>query len=128
MSLYESTGILAYDEHKLIVRVDQDLADYYRRLIPPYKNVRRQRYPAHISVVRNEVPPHQALWGKYEGQPITFWYDTRIRWGQVYWWLECYCRRLEEIRLELGLPVHSEYTRPPGRFRQCFHCTLGNCK
>ena len=130
--LYKANGILRYSVvdvgYKLIVEVDQGLADYYRALIPKYKEVNRQRYGAHISVVRKEVPPNLEKWGEYEGEEIEFWYDNTIHNGQVYWWLNCFSKRLEEVRTELGLPVSSLYTRPPDSFVKCFHLTLGNVK
>jgi hypothetical protein len=130
--LYEATGILRYGSaeygHKLTVEVEQDLADYYRRLIPKAKGVIRQRYGAHVSVVRKETPVNLDAWGKYEGESIDFVYDSEVKSGKVYYWLNCFSTRLEEIRIELGLPVSSEYTRPPDSWVKCFHMTLGNTK
>jgi hypothetical protein len=130
--LYQSKGILRYSivdiGYKLIVEVDQGISDFYRRLIPKARYVKPQMYSAHISVVRRETPPNLEFWGKYDGEEIEFWYDTDIKWGKVYYWLNTFSERLEFIRTELGLPVSSEYTRPPEGFIKCFHCTIGNTK
>jgi len=128
MTLHESHGILHYGDRKLIVSVDPQLALFYRSLIPKYKNVAGQRYAPHISVVRNEVPPNMNLWGKYEGERILFLYDPIIQNDTLYYWLNVFSVRLEVIRVELGLPVTSPYTKPPDGFLKCFHTTLGNCK
>jgi hypothetical protein len=130
--LYDSKGILRYSivdiGYRLIVEVDQGISEYYRSLIPKYKDVRGQRYRAHISVVRKEVPPRLENWGKYNGEEVEFCYNSCVRWGTVYYWLDAYSKRLEEIRVELGLPISSEYTRPPDSFEKVFHITIGNRK
>lgn len=130
--LHEAQGILRYSAidigYKLIVEVDQGIVDFYRSLIPKARYVQSQMYPAHISVVRKEKPPNLDVWGKYEGEKIFFWYDTEIKWGQVYYWLNAFSENLEKIRTELGLPVSSQYTKPPGSWIKCFHITLGNTK
>ena len=128
--LFRSVGILRYSQTgvNLRVEVDQGIADYYRSLIPKSIKPNRQAYPAHISVVRKETVPRMDLWRKYEGEELEFHYSPMIHSGTVYCWLNCFSTKLEEIRLELGLPVSSEYTRPPEGYVKCFHCTLGNYK
>ena len=130
--LYKSIGTLRYEnkggKYKLIVEVDQGISDYYRSLIPKWITVNPQMYRAHISVVRREIPVNLEYWGKYEGEKIEFSYEGIVRQGTVYFWLNVFCVRLEEIRKELGLPVRSEYTIPPEGFTKCFHCTIGNQK
>lgn len=130
--LFHAVGVLRYSipkiGHKLVAEIDRDIGDYYFRLIPLYKNVNRQMYAPHISVVRHETPVNLEHWGKYEGQEIEFTYSNRIHHGKVYYWLNAFSKRLEEIRLELGLPVSSQYTRPPDGFVKCFHITLANIK
>lgn len=131
--LYKSKGILKYDivdvGYRLVVEVDQGIADFYRSLIPKSKGVRRQKYPAHISVVRHEIPLVLDKWSEYHGCEVEFVYDNEIKNGKVYYWLNTFSTKLEEIRTELGLPVSSEYTRPPSdEYVKCFHITIGNCK
>lgn len=126
--LYQSTGKIHYEPEKLIVLIEQELVDYYRSLIPWWHKAKAQKYPAHISVVRHETPVFAEFWGKYEGEEIEFSYDPDIKNSANYFWLNVFCVKLEEIRLELGLPVSSPYTRPPDGFCKCFHTTIGNCK
>lgn len=126
--LFESCGILKYSKDKLIVEVDKGLSDYYYGTIPKYFDKQRQMYSPHISVVRKEIPPNMQFWGKYEGKSINFLYSNYINQGTVYFWLNAFCKELEDIRIELGLPVHSLYTLPPEGFVKCFHITLGNLK
>lgn len=132
MAFYEAQGILNYKVvdvgYRLVVDIEQDICEYYRSLIPKYKGVKGQRHKAHISVVRHEIPINLEAWGKYQGEEIDFIYDNDIKWGTVYYWLNCFSKRLEEIRTELGLPVSSPYTRPPESFLKCFHTTIGNAK
>jgi hypothetical protein len=129
--LFESVGTLRYSvgtTYKLIVEVDPEIVRYYRSLIPPWIKTNPQMYAPHISVVRKEIPPVLDFWGKYEGQKLSFHYSNIVYNGTVYWWLNAYSKRLEEIRVELGLPVSTQYTRPPGDYVKCFHITLGNQK
>ncbi len=130
--MFSSTGTLSYGEgYKLVVSCDQELADYYRSLIPKYYDVQRGRYPAHVTVVRTgkEMPIILENWGKYQGEEIDFLYDPTMRMGEIYFWLNIWCKRLEEIRVELGLSNRSMYTLPPDcPFAKCFHMTVANCK
>ena len=130
--LHSSVGTFQYwhskGSYKAIVRADQGISDFYRTLIPKYYYVAPQMYPAHISVVRKEVPYKKQLWGAHAGEKIEFFYSPIIQHGEVYWWLNVFCKRLEEIRTELGLPVSSPYTRPPDGFSKCLHLTIGNTK
>jgi hypothetical protein len=130
MGVYSSTGILKYSEnpYKLIVLIDKEITNYYRSLIPKYVITNRQMYPPHISVVRKEEPVNLEAWNKYQDQEIDFEYENIVYSGEVYIWLNVFSSKLEEIRLELGLPVTSLYTRPPGEYKKVFHTTLGNYK
>lgn len=129
-----SVGRLHYSQedgqYRLVVEVDQGLSDYYRALIPKWMDVNRPRWPAHITVVRphKEIPVALEFWGKYEGELVEFEYQNYLHSGKVYLWLNVFCKRLEEIRIELGLPVSSEFTRPPAGYLKCFHCTIANLK
>ncbi len=134
MTLFWSKGTLKYNEpggeygYRLVVEIDPEITNYYRALIPRHIKLNRQMYPPHVSVVRKEVPPNPEFWGKYEGEEIDFMYDNAIQSGTVYWWLNCFSKRLEDIRLELGLLVDSPYTKPPEGYAKCWHSTLGNLK
>jgi len=129
--LYESKGILRYSIVpliKLTVDVDQGILDYYRAMLPKAVRLNLQRYNAHISVVRKEIPPNMDVWGKHEGQEVDFQYENVVYNGAVYYWLNAFSKRLEEIRIELGLLVDSPFTRPPDGLAKTFHMTLGNTK
>ena len=127
MKLFDSQGKLRYDDRKLIVEVDPEIVAYYKSLIPKYIRLNPQKYDPHISVVRKELvdSPH---WKEHEGELVDFQYSNIVHHGQVYYWLNAFSKRLEEIRVELGLPISSEYTRPPDTFEKVFHITLGNLK
>jgi len=133
VNLHKSVGVLHYSrgEHygyRLVLNADQAISDYYRDLLPHWKKANPQRYPAHVSVVRHEVPVNLDAWGLHEGEEVEFNYTGQVFFGRVYCWLNVFCTRLEEVREELGLPVTSEYTRPPEGFVKCFHLTIGNFK
>jgi hypothetical protein len=131
--LYASVGYLHYSQdngYKLVVQVDQGISDFYRSLIPRYIPINPPKYKAHVTVVRSykETPVILEPWGKYEGEAVPFFYSPVIHQGKVYYWLNVFCNRLEQIRMELGMPVTSEYTRPPETFIKVFHLTLANMK
>lgn len=130
--LYKSEGMLRYysPPYKLIVEVDQEIGRLYRSLIPKYMSVNLPMYPTHITVVRSEkeTPVILEPWGRYDGEKIEYYYDPEVKIGTVYYWLNVFCRRLEEIRAELGMSVDSIYTKPPEGFLKCFHITIGNSK
>lgn len=112
------------------MEIDKGLVSFYRSLIPKYKEMQPQMHLPHITVVRTskEQPPNEEFWGKHKGEKITFYYSPIIHEGIFYYWLNVFCVRLEEIRHELGLSIHSPYTEPPEGFKKCFHVTLGNKK
>ena len=134
MKLFNATGIVHYDkfegEYRLVIKVNQEISNYYFSLIPKYYKVNRPRWPAHITLVRSgkEVPKNMAFWGVYEGKRIPFLYDPEIKSGTMYYWLNIWCKQFENMRFELGLPVVSQYAMPPLGFVKCFHCTIANIK
>ena len=133
MILHKSVGVLRYSYtkeygYKLIVSVDPGISMFYRWLIPAWFIKRPQRYPAHISLVRKEIPKKLDVWGKHEGRKIEFQYSPDIQCDKNYWWLNVYCKELEDIRIELGLPVGSKYTRPPDGHEHIFHISIANRK
>ena len=112
---------------RLVVDVDPELARLYRSLIPRHFNAQCTRHPAHITVVRRETPPASWRWRHFEGERILFFYDPELRFDDTYFWLRCWSERLIEVRLDLGLPESTHYTRPPDD-DDCFHCTVANRK
>ncbi len=126
MTKCTSIGILRYTSEKLYVEVDPGIAEFYRALIPKYYKVNRTRYDPHISVIREEITNNK--WGLYNGTHITFEYDSFIHNnGGVYWWLNVQSEILNNLRLELGLPIWSKLSRPPDGSDN-FHITIGNTK
>ena len=83
-----------------------------------------------MTVVREEKEEvvNREFWGRYEGEEVPFSYDPTVQMGKIYFWLNVFCVRLEEIRLELGLPCVSQYTLPPEGFLKCWHMTIANQK
>ena len=107
--------------HKVILTVDPELVRYCLSRIPKWVDPQRQKYPPHISVVRKEIPTNLDAWGKYENELIAFTYEPITWTDHKYVWFDCYSDRLQEIRVELGLPPYR------GTF-ESFHCSIGNYK
>lgn len=134
--MFKHSGVLRYSgAYRLVLDIDDELARYYRALLPKWRPCAPQRYQTHVTVVRpeKEIPPNLAVWGKYEGERVEFYYEPGLRQGKVFYWLRVCCTRLEDIRLELGLPVtlsfdssEASYVAPPAPFRKYFHTTIGN--
>lgn len=127
-TLFKSTGVLRYGYTHLVLDVDQSIVEYYRSLLPKSLRTNPQKYDAHISVVRKESPSNIQFWGKHSGEEVEFEYAHDIRNGSVYFWIDAFSRRLEEIREELGLPVESLFITPPDGYRHVFHVTIANIK
>lgn len=136
---HKASGVLRYSgsPYRLVVEIDQALGDYYRSLMPKYLNAKPQRYSTHITVVRpeKEVPVNMSAWGKYEGEQVEFLYESDVIHGKTYYWLRVLCKRLEEIRVELGLglersktPSDASYSEPPEGYAKFFHITIANNK
>jgi hypothetical protein len=106
------------------IYLPEDFGRYYRSLLPKAKDVQRQAYPPHITVVRTglETPPDMEAWGKYEGEIVEFTYAPIVVTDGVYYYLDVESERIAEIRKELGLPRY--------RFgdNKKYHITIGNVK
>ena len=134
--LRKSVGVLKYNQSRstgtywLVVEIDPEITRYYRALIPKSIRSNKQMYAPHITVVREakETPVNLEHWGKYQGEEVEFEYSHEVQFSENYVWLNVWCQRLEEIRLELGMPVDSPFTRPPDGYAKTFHTTLGNFK
>lgn len=130
--MMKSTGVLRYDHTieygwRLVLDIDPGIGMFYRSLIPKSRPANPQAAKQHITIVRAQKPPKIEAWGRYEGEKVEFYYDPYIHEGSVYWFLDCYSLRLEEIALELGLSLLNQ--KPPvDGFNKIFHTTIANKK
>ena len=130
---HNTVGVMHYDQKRAVVWVDNDIAEYYRSLIPKAKYVQSQAQKAHITVIRAtsnkqiEVPTNLEAWGKYEGEKVSFEYEPQIKFDAPYYYLDAWSDRIGDIREELGLPRfrHTDLGKAPF---QSYHITLGNIK
>ena len=143
--MFNSFGKLHYDKsdgYRLVLKVNQDLADYYRTLIPKYCRTYKQGWAAHLTVVRPEFDLPQVnkwtshnswdkpkwdidnYWGKYQGEEVKFVYSSILEEGKGFHWFNAWSKRLEEIREELGLINVSKYPLIPDGYKKTFHCTV----
>jgi len=112
--MFLGKGKIHYDDNegfRITAQVSQEISNYYRSLIPPSRNAIKPRWSSHITVVRPEIeiPPLIRYWNDYEVEEVEFFYDSYIMEGNGYFWLNCWSKRLEKIREELGLPNISKY-------------------
>lgn len=104
----------------LIVQLPRDDLDlYYQWFITRHhgQNLQLQRpmYGPHVTIVSgNEHVPNLKAWKKYQGNVITFEYDTVIRNHWQFWSLPVYSEQFQSIRKELGLKAEPD-----------FHITIG---
>lgn len=127
--MFTSKGKLEYDDKegfRVVLKVDQDLSNYYRALTPLYYRVFKPRWAAHITVVRPEydVYPKIRYWEDHAGEEIEFIYDPYVLNGNGYYWINAWSKRLEEIRIELGLQNVSKYALRPAGYDKTFHVTV----
>ena len=129
-STFQSTAKIKYEQDQCVALVDQEIVEFYRNLIPDYYNVKPQKAPAHITVVRKgkETPTNMEFWGKHEGKIITFKYKTEIKSDNTYYWLDAYSDDIGSIREELGLTFYRDDTLFGGSKHNEYHITLGNIK
>lgn len=121
---YKCKGTLYYYPKWLIIIIDGDIAEYYRRLVylsNKRLNLQHPKHGAHITVISGkyeDVSKH-SCWNKYERKEIEFNYSIDIGTDGRYYWLPVECQRIEEIRIELGLPPKIPIP---------WHLTIGNLK
>jgi hypothetical protein len=76
----------------------------------------------HITVIAGKyerITKNFELWRKYEGETINFEYSNEVLHDDNYYWLTVRCKRIEDIRCELGLPPTIKWP---------WHLTIGNLK
>lgn len=128
--MFTSYGKLHYDDAeglRLVLKLDQDISDYYRVLIPPYYRVSKQGWRAHLTVIRPlfDNPGKIRYWGDYEGERVEFIYSNFVEFGKGFCWFNAWSTRLEFIRDELGLVNTSKFALKPEGYNKTFHCTIG---
>jgi hypothetical protein len=113
--------------YRAFVLVDDGIVDFYRSLVPKSTKLNKQRFPPHITVIKEPRLADPRTFHEMNGRTIKFFYDYEIQSGEQYWWLNAMSFELVVLRLMLGLSPRSEYTRPPDG-TDCFHITIGNLK
>jgi hypothetical protein len=124
--MLESFGHLSYDMEsgRVVLKIAQDLADYYRALIPPQYKTYRQGWAAHITVVRPEFDVPKKFDSLDASEKIEFIYSPNLESGRGFYWINAWSKRLESIREELGLINVSKYLLIPSGYNKTFHCTV----
>lgn len=112
------TGILRYspklsgarisDKWWLIVDCDPEIGRYYRHLFRlgthRVNTLHRPAWVEHITVIRDEEPPHKHLWEAHAGDEVGFEVGSQVHTDGSYFWLDVNCPAALDIREELGLP------------------------
>lgn len=85
----------------------EELCRYYRELCNWENRARfklnKPAWGSHISVICNECPPRQELWGLRSGGLIEFQYEPILNTNGQYYWLSVVCDELLDIREQMGL-------------------------
>lgn len=127
----KSIGLLRYsiggEGPRLVVEVAPDISRLARSLIPRSFLAQGTRYPPHITVVRNEDVADHPAWMKRDGDSIQFSYSSMIYNDEVYFWHRVHSDLILDVRVELGLPLHTDFTRAPDG-HESFHITVANRK
>jgi hypothetical protein len=128
--MFTGKGIINYDDEdgfRITLKINPDLSDYYRSLLPKALQVTKPGWPSHITVVRpeKEIPPKIRYWGDYQGEEVEFIYSSDLEYGHGFYWFNAWSKRLEDIREELGLDNYSRFPLIPFGYKKTFHCTIG---
>lgn len=120
--MFISNGIIKYVEAQVYMEcVDNQIAAYYRSLVPRYINLKPPRYAPHITIVRNEPINDITKWGYLQNKEFEFKYSNIIEHNDTYWWLPIECSVALEIRNSLKL-------KEKPHWKNGFHMTIGNTK
>lgn len=114
-----SFATVQYRDNSCVGLIDEDFGDYYYSLIPKSKNANKQKYPPHITIVRNfeEVDlSHRYL----DGEKFDFNYSPRINFDGKYFFLDCWSQTVDKIRLYCKIERY--------RLGNSHHITIGNVK
>ena len=129
--MFTAWGKLVYDnEYRLVLKVEQDLADYYRILIPKYYKPQRQCWAAHLTVVRpgfdviKDVSQWKSVLNDRQFERVEFIYRPYLESGGGFYWFNAWSKQLEHVRKELGLENVSKYPYIPEGYNKTFHCTV----
>lgn len=100
-----------------IMLCDQSIVDFYYWFLKRMgiSAVKGTRNGAHVSFIKSEPAPNKELWGTDLG-PVEFWYSNVMRANDRHIWIDVWSPRLNDIRVELGLPA-----KP----LPSFHMTIG---
>lgn len=116
-----SFTVHVYDNYA-VGYICRDIVNYYYSLIPKYYYAARQKYPAHVTIVRRNVESvNLDKLRKYHGYRGLLEYDPTCHIDNNYMWLNAYSTDIGKIRESLGLP---EYRYP----FTSYHITVGNFK
>lgn len=116
--MYTVQGKLYCDGKKLVANLGWDFGNYYFRLFPKYFEITRQKFEAHVTIVRSF---ERAEFKKNYTGRIDIDYDPMVYYDSPYYFLKCWSKQIGEIRKELGLP---EYRKP----FDYYHITIANTK
>jgi len=114
----QSIAKVVYRNDSCVAEILGDFGDYYYRQIPKYISKNRQKYPCHITIVR--VFEQVEFDGYKDGELVTFTYSPIVKEDDKYFFLECWCDDINDIRTHYGLR--------PFRMYDCHHITVGNKK
>lgn len=114
--MFESVGKLIYREESLVLEVDSEIGRYYRSLLPKSWRFNKGRWSDHITVIRKGEGKEYL-----GGEEVEFLYSGEIKYDNEYVWLSCYCERLSQIRISVGLDLCFDKIKG-------FHITIANFK
>jgi hypothetical protein len=119
--IYLTKGKISVYNNWIVAYLSNEISEYYRSLLPKAWYVKPQKYKCHGTIVRVFEKPNKIKWDEYNNELIEVRYDSEIKSDNIYFWLDCWCDRINQIRVEQGL---SEYR---GDFKS-HHFSIGNVK
>lgn len=101
-----------------VLLIPKNIVFYYQSMILKETGVKlaTSSWGPHISFIRGEPPPYEEFWKVYNGEIVDFFYYPPCIPGNTHWTIPVQCKRLEDIRTELGLEPRPSID---------FHITVG---
>ena len=107
----------------LILECDREIGRYLRHLytvsVHHTRQLQEPLWGTHVSVVRDEEPPHLEFWEEVAGDEVVLHYEPEIRIANGFAFAPVRCEPALDYRERLGLPRQPEYP---------LHLTIGNLR
>jgi len=123
--MFICTGKITVYRDYVVAYVNNDIARYYRQLLPKYLYVKPPAFPAHVTVIRQKIETISAEALDFlrgcDKMEVQIHSDTEIKRIGSYFYLDAWSRDISDLRVSCNL---QKYRIGFDRY----HITIGNTK